>query len=242
MFRFVSAVTGAHASPLLQFGKAAVLGYTSKGNPRSCVSAYPTCPEDPDKLVEYLNNYNGGFFRFFNGLPPANFKEQPQFQLYQKHPSYAGLYPYPSQQNPHYSYHKYQQPHQNLNLQNFQHMYAQKRIQNNPNEYLNKYSNSDIKFPNAYKNHPPNTNIVAFPNQYYRKQKSVAFPEINYNFKKPDSRPIMIFPDRTGTGELKLDLEEIENYNQYPMNQNYFSPNEDYRFGTDVQFPNNDYY
>ncbi|KAI8437279.1 hypothetical protein MSG28_011653 [Choristoneura fumiferana] len=38
---------------------------TSKANPGTCRYAYPDCPNDPEELVHYLNNHNGGFFRFF---------------------------------------------------------------------------------------------------------------------------------------------------------------------------------
>lgn len=53
-------------SPILNFARAAVLGYSNK-NPAMCYRAFPRCPRNPDKLVHYLNNYNGGFFRFFSG-------------------------------------------------------------------------------------------------------------------------------------------------------------------------------
>ncbi|XP_071643215.1 uncharacterized protein [Temnothorax longispinosus] len=56
----------AETSPILSFARAAVLGYSSNGNPTMCYRAFPKCPRNPDKLVHYLNNYNGGFFRFFN--------------------------------------------------------------------------------------------------------------------------------------------------------------------------------
>ncbi|KAK2582327.1 hypothetical protein KPH14_004664 [Odynerus spinipes] len=59
-------------SPLLSFGKAALLGYTSRGSPRNCYQEYPKCPRNPDQLIYYLNNHNGGFFRFFNKLGLAN--------------------------------------------------------------------------------------------------------------------------------------------------------------------------
>lgn len=39
---------------------------TSKANPGTCRYAYPLCPTDPEQLVHYLNNHNGGFFRFFS--------------------------------------------------------------------------------------------------------------------------------------------------------------------------------
>ncbi|XP_028049429.2 uncharacterized protein LOC105830232 isoform X2 [Monomorium pharaonis] len=57
----------AETSPILNFARAAVLGYGSNGNSAMCYRAFPRCPRNPDKLVHYLNNYNGGFFRFFRG-------------------------------------------------------------------------------------------------------------------------------------------------------------------------------
>ncbi|KAL2713722.1 uncharacterized protein V1478_016279 [Vespula squamosa] len=59
-------------SPLLSFGKAALLGYTSKSNPRNCYQEYSKCPRNPDQLIHYLNNHNGGFFRFFNKVNRGN--------------------------------------------------------------------------------------------------------------------------------------------------------------------------
>ncbi|KAI5726714.1 hypothetical protein M8J76_007382 [Diaphorina citri] len=57
-------------SPILVFGRAALLGYTARGDSRQCLTAYPLCPRNPDQLVDYLNNHNGGFFRFFNQQLP----------------------------------------------------------------------------------------------------------------------------------------------------------------------------
>lgn len=73
-------------SPLLSFARAAFLGYSSRGDTRACLNAYPTCPRDPDQLIDYLNNHNGGFFRFFN----QQLLQQPQYapqyqQLVQKY-------------------------------------------------------------------------------------------------------------------------------------------------------------
>ncbi|XP_075227248.1 uncharacterized protein LOC142327795 [Lycorma delicatula] len=89
-------------SPLLVFGRAAVLGYTARGDPRACLVAYPTCPRDPDKLVDYLNNHNGGFFRFFNQQIP---QYAPQYQYYQN-PSHLGIPP----QQYHHPQQYYQHP------------------------------------------------------------------------------------------------------------------------------------
>ncbi|XP_018050349.1 PREDICTED: uncharacterized protein LOC108688559 [Atta colombica] len=64
---FTQWLTGlAQASPILSFARATVLGYSSNGNPATCYRAFPRCPRNPDKLLHYLNNHNGGFFQFFN--------------------------------------------------------------------------------------------------------------------------------------------------------------------------------
>ncbi|KAL6444537.1 hypothetical protein ACFW04_001986 [Cataglyphis niger] len=63
---FAQWLVGSEASPILSFARAAVLGYSSNGNPAMCYRAFPRCPRNPDKLVHYLNNHNGGFFRFFS--------------------------------------------------------------------------------------------------------------------------------------------------------------------------------
>ena len=53
------------SSPLISFGKSALTGYTNRGNPSVCYRDYPKCPRNNADLVNYLNNHNGGFFRFF---------------------------------------------------------------------------------------------------------------------------------------------------------------------------------
>ncbi|XP_044575596.1 uncharacterized protein LOC123259300 [Cotesia glomerata] len=54
------------SSPLLTFGKSALMGWNNRGNPDVCYQRYPQCPRSQNELISYLNNYNGGFFRFFN--------------------------------------------------------------------------------------------------------------------------------------------------------------------------------
>ncbi|XP_075984920.1 uncharacterized protein LOC142982343 [Anticarsia gemmatalis] len=67
---------------------------TSKGNPTPCRYAYSQCPNDPESLINYLNNHNGGFFRFF-GQPEGSGQEQNLEQFY----SYlAGQYNQANQQ------------------------------------------------------------------------------------------------------------------------------------------------
>ncbi|XP_046745582.1 uncharacterized protein LOC124410904 isoform X2 [Diprion similis] len=60
------------ASPLLGFAKAALLGYSNKGDPSVCYEEYVRCPKNPRALVHYLNNHNGGFFRFFQNTRNSN--------------------------------------------------------------------------------------------------------------------------------------------------------------------------
>jgi hypothetical protein len=53
------------ASPMFMFGRAALLGATMR-DPYRCYRSFPECPRDPDRLVDYLNNHNGGFFKMFD--------------------------------------------------------------------------------------------------------------------------------------------------------------------------------
>lgn len=219
--RLLATIDVGNTSPIPTFAKAALLGYISKGNSDKCLSAYPTCPSDPDKLVQYLNNYNGGFFRFFNGISPQPTPQySPQFQ------NYGG-----DMQN---------SPYRNL--------VAEQRIQNKPAAYIpNKYPGNDAtSIPNHIssgnfnlnKNRSPKTLI--FPNDdgddfnefTFRKPKELPFSINHYHSNELDlQRPLpnhhaspMIFPDRTGTGDLRLDTEELnENYKQTQHNlQNNF--------------------
>ncbi|KOB79147.1 Uncharacterized protein OBRU01_00984, partial [Operophtera brumata] len=76
LLSLLSAYNGISASPLFVFGRAVFLGMTSRGNTGTCRYAYPQCPTDPEQLIHYLNNHNGGFFRFFNApLPNQNLEQ-----------------------------------------------------------------------------------------------------------------------------------------------------------------------
>lgn len=57
---------------------------TSKNNPGTCRYAYAQCPNDPEQLVHYLNNHNGGFFRFFSSpqYPNTQLGQQNLEQFY----------------------------------------------------------------------------------------------------------------------------------------------------------------
>lgn len=71
-YSLLSAYNGISTSPLFVFGRAVFLGMTSKGNTGTCRYAYSQCPTDPEQLIHYLNNHNGGFFRFFNAPQLSN--------------------------------------------------------------------------------------------------------------------------------------------------------------------------
>lgn len=64
--RWLTKMDVAGASPLLNFGRAMILGYSNRGSSLACYRAFPKCPRDSNELVYYLNNYNGGLFRLFN--------------------------------------------------------------------------------------------------------------------------------------------------------------------------------
>lgn len=63
------------SSPLLTFGKSALMGYANRGNPDVCYRQYPRCPREASAVVDYLNNHNGGFFRFFRNQNSGEFDE-----------------------------------------------------------------------------------------------------------------------------------------------------------------------
>ncbi|XP_034170832.2 uncharacterized protein LOC117600023 [Osmia lignaria lignaria] len=63
------------ASPLLNFGRAMLLGYSNRGSSAVCYETFPKCPRNMNALIYYLNNYNGGFFRLFNKVQGGKYRE-----------------------------------------------------------------------------------------------------------------------------------------------------------------------
>ncbi|KAJ3623360.1 hypothetical protein MTP99_019591 [Tenebrio molitor] len=200
IIRLLATIDIPGGSPIPIFARAALLGYVSKGKSDSCVEAYPSCPRDPDKLVLYLNNYNGGFFRYFDGLGqrfgPIN---------------------------------------QQQGLGND---VAQERIQNRPAQHLpNAFPESNDAFVFSSNeidlNRSPKT-LFAFPTRdesrfdgfAQKKPKELAFPVNEYYSNELDlQRPLpnhkaspVIFPSRTGTGDLRLDAEELSDHDNRQNN------------------------
>nr|CAI5841110.1 unnamed protein product [Callosobruchus analis] len=231
---FLSSLKGVGSSPLIYFS-AALLGYTSKGNSGQCTRTFPNCPSDPDKLVKYLNQHNGGFFSGFN--PSIDLKSQT----------------FRRAKETSYSYVPFGKKHLNAAK-------VEKRIQTRPTLYIPLSSDSkdeanvfDFDDPRRYR-HPKGlqfplsepTESLKFPEGYedyedshadsYRRPKELQY-DLSYNQNSlslqrplPNHRPsMMIFPIRTGTGELKLDPDELEIQNE----PTYF---DEYKDNTRIKF------
>ncbi|XP_044765166.1 uncharacterized protein LOC123321564 isoform X2 [Coccinella septempunctata] len=227
----LSGFNGVELNPLLSFGKAALLGYSSKGNAGSCMYAYPECPRDPEKLVDYLNNYNGGFFRFFSGLNP----QHQQNQFYGQLPAHLQQRPsFPANFLPAINNYGSHVPHR---VYNYKANRAEKRILTKPTDFdyaSNRFPDvrqqRGIKFPDAFGNELyPSSNFhdagplrtLKFPisdedareGPLRHPKRLAGFHETSYQRPSPAHRPApMIFPDRTGTGELKFNPEELADY------------------------------
>ncbi|KZC07647.1 hypothetical protein WN55_08419 [Dufourea novaeangliae] len=80
LMEWLTKVDVAGDSPLLNFGRAMILGYSNRGNSPACYRAFPRCPRDSSELVYYLNNYNGGFFRLFNRIRFGQHRQANRFR------------------------------------------------------------------------------------------------------------------------------------------------------------------
>lgn len=230
MCRLLTVLNFVDDSPVLSFARAALLGYSSRGDLRSCITAYPTCPRDPDQLVNYLNNHNGGFFRFFNQ------------QLYQQ-PQYVPQYLQLNDAN------KSIQPKQDttttatnskiykVKTVNYQpNSGFASRILNNPINieelptsttppYQNRYPKTDDFVPGYTRRRPKtvlfkeesaaSTGATADSDNFVfpvRTGKRFTFPDRSDKSVKSTKSTGMIFPDRTGTGNLILSSDSQGNY------------------------------
>lgn len=187
------------------------MGYTTRGS--SCYSAFSRCPNDPDQLVNYLNNYNGGFFRYFNGNPRPHPSLQQQY--YQGYPqryypqkriltnSITNKYPY-----------RFPYEHDSGNR-------LSNGIKFPADDVVSNSIDSGFYTKQAYKS----TKTLTFPDgtsgdgRYYknfRGAKTLSFPDAHYDrgldfqmVRPSHVASPYIFPTRTGTGELLLDTEEL---------------------------------
>ncbi|XP_050532021.1 uncharacterized protein LOC126900387 [Daktulosphaira vitifoliae] len=176
-------------SPLLMFGRAALLGYNSRDDPRSCITAYPTCPRDPDQLINYLNNHNGGFFRFFN-------QQLPQYA-----PQYGGYKGRADKEIPRILSGS---PSQYYDIPSAYDLPLQTTPQKPtvfPLDHHNYYGG------NYYDG---NYNHVAAAS--YNDLTNFKFPSNHRRGKNIAPNKMVFPPDRTGTGGLRADLDQYGNY------------------------------
>lgn len=143
--------------------------------------------------MQYLNNHNGGFFRYFNGINP---------KLYA--PFYQGFYQNYRPPVPSY-----------LNRQDV----ADKRIQNTPVKYISANSirqNKGFTFPQKdYLHFPENIENNRSPKKInFYKGDGAYFEKPLANHKATP----LIFPDRTGTGQLIVDSEYFNKDTRVPFN------------------------
>ncbi|XP_014239586.1 uncharacterized protein LOC106661003 isoform X2 [Cimex lectularius] len=198
-------------SPLLVFGRAALLGYSSRGNSRACLTAYPTCPRDPDALVDYLNNHHGGFFRYFswNNGETNNLNHRP--------PNY-GQYQYPYRP-------PYYQRYAGKYTAAKDHFQERILVRPPPFNSYDQREHDKLVFPTR------GVKQLHFPQQSdsytasYKPVRTNGYLNPNYG----SVTPVPFFPDRTGTGKLLLDNQGVH----YAPPQNLIN----FRDQRSVKFP-----
>ena len=77
----VSSFTGTGRHPLVNLARGVFLGISNRGSTEVCYQHYHRCPQSEHGLINYLNNYNGGFFQIFNnpqgGYPSNHYVYEP---------------------------------------------------------------------------------------------------------------------------------------------------------------------
>ncbi|XP_063537298.1 uncharacterized protein LOC134746702 [Cydia strobilella] len=246
LLTLLSAYNGISSSPLFVFGRAVFLGMTSKANPGTCRYAYPQCPNDPEQLVHYLNNHNGGFFRFFaapqlneqqgleqfyNQLSGQNYglyhPQQPsQPNQYQDQNSQQG---YGLQQQNQYIYdqqfgqyhHQYvNQQHQNPNLQDYGlHQQFHQNYQR-PNPYGNGYGLNSQNSP-----YQKNLNQSSIENRIQKRIQNVR----NTVFVNVSSKPKWSFPESASNRDVYSNV-RLGKVINFPQNVNSIIAGKDFVF------------
>ncbi|XP_047035025.1 uncharacterized protein LOC124641063 [Helicoverpa zea] len=238
LLSLLQAYNGVSSSPLFIFSRAAIMGLTAKGNPSECRRAYPQCPNDPEKLINYLNNHNGGFFRFF-GQPQVPQKQQNLEQFYNY---LSGQYGFQQQTQQNYgllNQFSYGFLPQNGNLYNqgyTQNSYRnsntseseiEERIQNKPG--VNVLDDNDDDF---YEDQDKGSKW-SFPDQVEtKKPKYIEYNRINEPARPPRSSKTLKFPDDKTENRL-----ETYRPRDYPRKQkNIFFPEQnDYQINNNYQ-------
>ncbi|XP_046972361.1 uncharacterized protein LOC124539082 [Vanessa cardui] len=194
LLTLLSAYNGISSNPLFVFGRAVFLGMSSNGNTASCRYAYPSCPTDPEQLIYYLNNHNGGFFRFFNSPQQG---QQNVEQFYNKLTQNYGLHQQGQPQNGYGFY--------DPNL-------AQNYGFHKPNLYQGHgQQNYGLAFPYDNVNSARDVDVFKFPDSnqesmtgiqgYDRKIRGFTFPESNSNTHYNDYKGVTTVYVVRGNGD-----------------------------------------
>ncbi|XP_023945637.2 probable serine/threonine-protein kinase clkA [Bicyclus anynana] len=231
LLTLLSAYNGVTSNPLFVFGRAALLGASSDSSPSTCRYAYPLCPTDPEQLVHYLNNHNGGFFRFFSA-PQQGQQDVEQFynQLSQNYGLYdpnQGYDPIGNQQN--YGLH---------NQQNYGY-YRPGLYSNYDQNYGNRYpyqNNQHIRFKN-------NDNFSESSNKIEKRIQNK--PNTFYIDDLEDENPKWTFPEGNVKPVNYANNQEFNSYSSYDSNDNRINQNylynsnrfNDNRKGKTLKFP-----
>ncbi|XP_045779572.1 GATA zinc finger domain-containing protein 14 [Maniola jurtina] len=206
LLTLLSAYSGLTSNPLFVFGRAVLLGAASKSNPATCRYAYTACPTDPEQLVHYLNNHNGGFFRFFNAPQQG---QQNLEQFYNQLSQNYGL------NQPEQEYNQQNNYGFNNNQQNYG--------SHNPNLYSNYNQNYGLAYP--YQN---NGQKIRFKNNDFNEntnkiEKRIQIkPNTHYSDDLEDRNPRWSFPEgnRNPVNYVNNDAFDFYSSNEYNLNNN----------------------
>ncbi|KAG6451361.1 uncharacterized protein LOC115444346 [Manduca sexta] len=245
LLTLLSAYNGITSSPLFVFGRAVFLGMTSKGNTGTCRYAYPYCPTDPEQLVHYLNNHNGGFFRFFSAPQLDRPHDLEQFYNQLSGQGYGFYQPNGSNQNynqnvGHQGYGLQGSLYANQNDYGYGFNRAEERIQNKPNytpvdnNYINDDDGTKWRFPddefedddNFYDNKQTNrgSRTLKFPDQNSQNTAyQQSYNPVNYDYNRREKNVKFI----------------DNNYDRYPqdprINDNRYTTNNFNKYPQDIR-------
>ncbi|XP_039760358.1 transcription factor mef2A [Pararge aegeria] len=206
LLTLLSAYNGLTSNPLFVFGRAVLLGTSADSSTAACRYAYPACPTDPEQLVHYLNNHNGGFFRFFNAPQPG---QQNVEQFYNQLSQNYG----PFQSNQEYNQNGNPQNYGFYNNQNNQPNYGYPE----PGLYSNYNQNYGLAYP--YQNYNQNIRFKTSDNAYKIEKRIQNKLNTLYIDNLEDENPKWTFPERNTNYPGNHVKKEV--FNSYGSDVNY---------------------
>lgn len=212
--RLLTVLNFGSTSPLMVFGSAVLQGITAKGDPNTCFSAYPTCPRDPDRLLDYLNNHNGGFFRYFG-------TQQPYYTPHQVSRIQTGLSQFTATRRPQDI--RGNRPHHFPNHISTSLKPPSLPAYRDPDFFRQQTTTSKLSllFPITGNNRQTKGLTLSKPNSTENSAvKTFSFPNgqnpnLDLHVERPPLKQTkpnapMTFPDKTGTGDLRLDTNNVQ--------------------------------